>query len=222
LGLGKEVALGMKTTHLILDFDGTLIDSSPAILDTLAAVLRASGIKPVRPVEIDIIGPPLLSTLQTLTGLADRTKLEALATDFRRRYDSEGIYSTAAYPGVADALRNVVASGGRLSLATNKRLKPTRLLLEHFGWLPWFDAVYCVDSRTPPFAHKGEMLLALLDDRDLVASQCVYVGDTNHDAVAAAHAGLRFVAVGWGYGVGDQAVAAGSHVLASPAELLDL
>jgi phosphoglycolate phosphatase len=208
--------------HLILDFDGTLIDSSPAILDTMAAVLRAAGLQPVRPLERDVIGPPLLATLQHLTGLTDRARLEALGTDFRRRYDSEGIYSTAAYPGVADTLGRAVAAGKRLSLATNKRLKPTRLLLEYFGWLPWFDAVYCVDSRTPPFPHKGEMLLALLDDMDLEPSQCVYIGDTNHDRLAATHAGLCFVAVGWGYGVGEQAVGAGSRILVSPAELLDL
>lgn len=212
----------MSTTHLILDFDGTLIDSSPAILATFEAVLRAQGITPVRPVERDVIGPPLLSTLQTLTGLTDRTQLEVLAADFRRRYDSEGIYATAAYPGIAETLRQITASGRRLSLATNKRLKPTRLLLEHFHWLPWFDAVYCADSRSPPFAHKGEMLLALLDDMDLDPAQCVYVGDTNHDRVAATHAGLRFVAVGWGYGVGEQAVGAEARVLTSPGELLAL
>lgn len=212
----------MAIQHLIFDFDGTLIDSSPAILATLDAVLRANGIAPVRALERDIIGPPLLATLQTLTGVTDRSRLEALAADFRSRYDTEGIYATAAYPGVAETLRQIVAAGRRLVLATNKRLKPTRLLLEHFGWLSWFDAVYCVDSRNPPFPHKGEMLLALLHDMELAPTECVYIGDTNHDKQAAAHAQLRFVAVGWGYGVGDQAVGAGISVLDSPVQLLEL
>jgi phosphoglycolate phosphatase len=208
--------------HLILDFDGTLIDSSPAILETMGAVLRANGVAPARPLNRDIIGPPLLSTLQSLTGLTDRSRLEALAADFRTRYDTDGIYATAAYAGIAEVLRQIVASGRRLVLATNKRLKPTRLLLEHFAWLPWFDAVYCVDSRTPPFPHKGDMLLTLLDDMQLTPDNCVYIGDTSHDRQAAAHAGLRFVAVGWGYGVGDQAVGAGISVLHSPMQMLDL
>ena len=212
----------MSLQCLILDFDGTLIDSSPAILDSMDAVLRANGITPVRPLQRDIIGPPLLATLQTLTGLTDRARLETLAADFRMRYDSEGIYATAAYPGIAETLRQVVASGRRLALATNKRLKPTRLLLEHFGWLSWFDAVYCADSRTPPFAHKGDMLLALLDDMELTPERCIYVGDTNHDRQAAAHANLAFAAVGWGYGVGEQAVGEGIFVLDSPGQLLDL
>lgn len=212
----------MTIHHLILDFDGTLIDSSPAILDSLDAVLRANAIQPARPLELDIIGPPLLATLRTLTGLTDQARLETLAADFRARYDSEGIYATAAYPGIAETLRQIVASGRHLALATNKRLKPTRLLLEHFGWLSWFDAVYCADSRTPPFAHKGEMLLTLLHDMNLLPEQCIYVGDTNHDRQAAAHANLAFAAVGWGYGVGEQAVGAGIFVLDSPGQLLDL
>lgn len=212
----------MPAPHIILDFDGTLIDSSPAILETMGAVLRARGIPAVRPLDRDLIGPPLLSTLQALTGLADKQVLEALAGDFRARYDSEGLYATQAYAGIAEALGRLVASGRRLYLATNKRLRPTGLLVEHFGWAPWFTAVYCVDSRTPPFPRKGDMLLALLKDRQLDAGQCVYVGDTRHDQQAAAQAGLRFVAAGWGYGVGEQAFDSVSNILRAPTGLISL
>jgi len=212
----------LTLTHLILDFDGTLIDSSPAILETFVAVLRHHDIVPARPIERDLIGPPLLNTLRTLTGIEDKAQLEKLAADFRVRYDGEGVYATAAYPGIADALRQAVQSGKRLILATNKRLKPTRVLLEHFGWASWFDAVYCADSRTPPFPHTGEMLRELLDDLNLAPSQCVYIGDTNHDKQAAEYAGLRFVAVGWGYGVGEQAGGGGSRAPVGPGELLGL
>lgn len=210
----------MPSPHLIFDFDGTLIDSSPAILATMAAVLQARGITPVRPLDRDLIGPPLPATLKTLTGLTDPRELEALAADFRQRYDSDGLYATQTYPGIPELLRELESAGLHLHLATNKRLRPTRLLLEHFGWLAWFDSVYCVDSRTPAFPDKGEMLLALLDDLALAARQCVYVGDTRHDQQAAAHADIPFVAVGWGYGVGAQAFGPGVAPIHSPQDLL--
>jgi phosphoglycolate phosphatase len=207
-------------SQLILDFDGTLIDSGPAVLETFAASLRAHGIAPQRPLARDLIGPPLHATLQTLTGISDKSQLEVLAAEFRKRYDTDGLYATAFYPGIPELLQAQLAAGRRLHLATNKRQKPTLLLLEHFGWLPWFTSIYCVDSRVPPFPSKGEMLRVQLREQQLDAADCVYVGDTRHDEVAAAEAGIAFVAAGWGYGSGAQAVSAGARMLAAPADLV--
>jgi phosphoglycolate phosphatase len=207
-------------SHLILDFDGTLIDSGPAVLEAFAASLRAHGIAPVRPLTRDLIGPPLHTTLQTLTGISDKNRLEVLAAEFRMRYDTEGLYATVFYAGIPEALQAQLDAGRQLHLATNKREKPTLLLLEHFGWKPWFTSVYCVDSRSPPFPSKGEMLRVQLQEQHLNATDCLYVGDTHHDEVAAADAGIPFVAAGWGYGTGTQAVTATARVLASPADLV--
>jgi phosphoglycolate phosphatase len=208
--------------HLILDFDGTLIDSSPAILDTLASVVQANGLEPVRPLMADLIGPTLLPTLQALTGIEDKALLNKLAADFRGRYDTEGLYATQAFPGIDELLQRQLAQGGKLHLATNKRERPTLLLLDHFGWRSWFSSVYCVDSRNPPFNSKGEMLLAQLQEHGLAASACLYVGDTAHDEEAAAHAGIPFVAAAWGYGVGEQKIGEDARVLRSPSEFWDL
>lgn len=212
----------MSLQHLILDFDGTLVDSGPAILVSLGAAFAAQGIEPVRPLTRDVIGPPLHATLRTLSGSDDRELIDKLAAEFRARYDTEGLYATTAYPGIAELLRTHVNAGRRLYLATNKRQRPTLLLLDHFGWRQWFTAIYCIDSRTPPYPSKGEMLRVLVREQGLDTAACVYVGDTCHDEAAAAEAGLGFVAVGWGYGVGEQAVSAGVRVLSAPGELLDL
>lgn len=209
-------------SNLLLDFDGTLIDSGPAILASLDAALRAHDVKPVRPLTRAVIGPPLHATLRTLSGIADGELIETLAAEFRSRYDTEGLYATAAYPGVAELLRTYVNAGTRLHLATNKRQRPTLLLLEHFGWRQWFTSIYCTDSRSPPYASKGEMLQVLLREQGLEAAACVYVGDTRHDEEAAAEAGLGFIAAGWGYGVGVQAVSDEARVLAAPQELLQV
>ncbi|MEY4640292.1 MAG: hypothetical protein RLZZ227_286, partial [Pseudomonadota bacterium] len=199
-----------------------LIDSCPAILETLGTVLRAHAIEPLRPLSRDIIGPPLHATLQLVTGLTDKGLLEKMAADFRSRYDLDGIYATQAYPHVATVLQHLVTAGIRLHLATNKRERPTLLLVAHFGWAPWFDSVYCVDSRTPPYPSKGEMLVEQLAEHKLDKRDCVYVGDTVHDEKAAAHAGLAFAAVGWGYGMGEQAVSESAQRVSAPRDLLEL
>ncbi|MDY6982134.1 MAG: HAD hydrolase-like protein [Pseudomonadota bacterium] len=212
----------MSARDIILDFDGTLVDSSPAILATFTSVLRARDVTPARPVDKEVVGPPLLQTLRLLTGSDDPRLLDVLAADFRARYDSDGVYATQAYAGVSELLRMQVNAGKRLHLATNKRQRPTLLLLEHFGWRTWFTSIYCIDGREPVYPSKGEMLKVLLQEQGLAASACVYVGDTHHDELAAAQAGIAFVAAGWGYGVGEQAVSDAARVLGSPQELLQV
>ena len=211
----------MLAPHIIFDFDGTLIDSSPAILETIAAVLSARSIALVRPLSRELIGPPLQATLQACSGITNKRVLEELAADFRTRYDSAGLFATQAYPGIAAVLRQMRAAGSQLHLATNKRQRPTQLLLAHFGWEPWFASVYCVDSRTPPYASKGAMLQNQLQELKLDPNDAIYVGDTGHDEKAAADAGLSFIAAGWGYGFGEQAVSTSARLLQSVEDLLN-
>jgi phosphoglycolate phosphatase len=211
----------LPAKHIIFDFDGTLIDSSPAILKTLELVLRAHGVAPIRPLARDLIGPPLLATLQSCSGVTDAQLLEHMADAFRSSYDTDGIRSTEVYAGISAVLRQLLAEGRGLHLATNKRQRPTLLLLEHFGWQAWFESVYCIDSRTPPYPTKGDMLVMQLKEQKLDAGDTIYAGDTAHDEKAAADAGLRFLAVGWGYGVGEQSVSAKARVVHSAPDLLD-
>ena len=211
----------MPANHLIFDFDGTLIDSSPAILATLGRVLREHDVAPIRPLTRDLIGPPLLATLRACSGVAEPQLLERMAGAFRESYDAHGIHATETYADIPEVLQRLLADGRELHLATNKRQRPTLLLLKHFGWEAWFKSVYCVDSRAPPYPGKGDMLLAQLQEQELVADETIYIGDTAHDETAAARAGLRFLAAGWGYGVGEQAVSAGARILLSARELLD-
>jgi phosphoglycolate phosphatase len=212
----------LPVQHILFDFDGTLIDSSGAILTTMAAVLSTNGLTPQRPLTRDLIGPPLLQTLQALTGSTDEVLLSALAAQFRQRYDSDGVAVTEAYAGVATVLQRLHDAGLQLYLATNKRQVPTLLLLERFGWLHYFAAVYCLDSRQPAFASKSQMLQMLLTEKNINASQAVYVGDTNHDEIAATAAGLPFFAVSWGYGVGSQAYSSTAVCANSPEQLAAL
>ena len=212
----------MTTTTLIFDFDGTLVDSGPGILHTFALVLQAHGLPPLVPLTPDLIGPPLPLTLRKLVGDVSPDQLETLAADFRRIYDKDGVAMTAVYPGVPAVITQLAAAGRGLHLATNKREKPTLLLLDQLGLAPHFKSVYCLDSRSPGFANKGAMLQALVIEQALTLDACIYIGDTSHDEAAAASAKLPFVAVEWGYGVGAQQVSPGARRIANAVELLTL
>ncbi|NMQ28521.1 HAD family hydrolase [Candidatus Accumulibacter phosphatis] len=185
---------------IIFDLDGTLIDSRAAILDAFGKALAEKGIVPRIALAAVRIGPPLAETLRELSGSDDEALLESLAEHFKAHYDSTGYRASEVFADIPELLTALTASGTRCFLATNKRLAPTRLILQHLQWEPFFAEVYALDRETPRLPDKSTMLARLLAEQALDAQNCIYVGDTPEDEAAARANGLRFAAVSWGYG----------------------
>jgi len=186
--------------HIIFDLDGTLIDSAPAILESFRAVFEAAGRKPVRPIDASIIGPPLAETLALLSDDPDHAVLQDLAARFAAIYDTTGLLRTEAYAGVDAVLRHLHRQGLTLHIATNKRLFPTRKILEHLGWSALFHHVYALDLFEPRLPDKATMIQRLLADQQLPHDRAIYVGDREEDGLAAQRNELPFLAATWGYG----------------------
>jgi phosphoglycolate phosphatase len=193
-------APSMKPEHIIFDFDGTLVDSAPAILAGFDAALKRASLAPAVPLSSDLIGPPLRETLARLTASEDPDLLDALANDFKAFYDEEGLRLTRAYDGIAALLSRLAADGMPLHLATNKRWRPTERLLGLLGWDVAFASAYAQDKGPQPFANKAAMLKTLLSEQAIDPRAALYVGDTPADGEAAGANGLFFVAAEWGYG----------------------
>jgi len=189
-----------RPTHILFDLDGTLIDSAPAILASFREAFAQTGITPARAIDDSVIGPPLNETLQLLSGSSDPAMLAGLAEAFKASYDSEGYKATAAFAGVGALLAELAGAGMTLSIATNKRLLPTRLILEHLGWHEHFAHVYALDLFTPRLPDKAAMIARLLADQGIAKDQAIYIGDRSEDGESADANGLPFIAVTWGYG----------------------
>lgn len=207
--------------HILFDLDGTLIDSAPAILASFRDAFARSGIAPVRAVDESIIGPPLTETLQLLAGTTDPATIARLADGFKASYDSEGYKATAAYAGVGDMLAGLKNAGLRLAIATNKRIHPTRLILDHLGWLGHFEQIYALDLFTPRLPDKAAMIKRLLADHDIPRDSAIYIGDRAEDGESADANGLPFIAATWGYGsIAAAEMPAHWHAAATPAAML--
>jgi phosphoglycolate phosphatase len=186
--------------HLIFDFDGTLVDSAPAILACFREVLAAHAIVPQIAIDSRLIGPPLLQTLALVSGLTDDAAIRELAEDFKHRYDGAVALRTPTYPGIGDALAHLAAAGYHLHIATNKRMQPTRLILDQLGLMDCFATIYALDRGHPPYAHKTAMIAAQLFEQGLPVRQACYIGDKLEDGQAADANQLDFFAAIWGYG----------------------
>lgn len=216
----------MKNRHVfksvIFDFDGTLIDSSPSILECFARVLEEAGLQPLVPLDKSLIGPPLCQTLKNLTGLPDGDALEGLAANFRKIYDMAGYRATRVYPGVEDLLSKLDAHEIPMAIATNKRLTPTLKILDHLGWKKYFQLAATLDTPGTPHDNKASLIRSVLDDMGGDASKSLYLGDKWEDGEAAAANGMRFIAAGWGYGNwGKAKLPLGWYLIQSPHELAE-
>ena len=209
----------MKLRSVIFDLDGTLIDSAPSILASMQAAFDEAGIRPTRPLSDDLIGPPLAQTLTSVLGDDHADRLSELIERFKRHYDEAGYRSTRVYDGVHAMLQRLHQQNLHLYIATNKRILPTRRIVQHLGWEPLFRGLFALDYYTPPLPAKSAMLQRLRDELRQDASDLVYVGDRAEDAEAARISGIPFLWAAWGYG-GDLGSLSPETTLTAPDQLL--
>jgi phosphoglycolate phosphatase len=187
-------------TNIIFDLDGTLIDSAPSILGAFKQVLEQFSYTPIRPLNSDLIGPPLNQTLQLISGESDPDKLTVLIEAFKSSYDNNAYALSTLYVGVVEMLEGLFMSGKSLHIATNKRLIPTQKILQYLYWEKYFKSVYAIDKVMPPYSSKAKMIEVMIFDLGLNPKECIYIGDRIEDANAAFENAVPFVYVDWGYG----------------------
>lgn len=190
----------MKISTIIFDLDGTLIDSSDSILAAFKGSFDALGLTPFRTLAPEIVGPPLRETLALLSGSDDSVLLDRLAAAFKESYDTDGYRQTTVFPGVREMLSTLLAWKVPLYIATNKRIKPTELIVEYLGWSECFSGVFSLDAVQPVAASKGELLNHLVGKYRMCTATTLYVGDRVEDEFAARQAKIDFVYASWGYG----------------------
>ena len=198
---------------VLLDLDGTLIDSQPGIFASCLAALRALGHDPGETLDIRrVIGPPLDEMLRILLQAYGDDRIDEAVAAYRQHYGENGLLGSEPYPGIGDALREMRRAGLRLYLATSKREVFARRILENLKLATCFDAIY---GSVPggKLDHKPELLAHILSEQDICASHGLMVGDRRHDIVGAHAVNLRGLGVLWGYGGRDELESAGADQL---------
>lgn len=181
---------------VVFDWDGTLMDSTPAIVRAIQASCEDLGY-PVPPDEAAawVIGLSLDEALSAVVPSLGPADLERFVARYRFHYltrDPE----LRLFEGVLPMLEALKHQGALLAVATGKSRRGLERALDNTGLRPYFDITRCADeSRSKP--HPA-MLFDILDHLMLEAGAGVMIGDTSHDLHMAKQAGMDAVGVTYG------------------------
>ncbi len=210
---------------VIVDLDGTLVDTVGDFEVALNAMLAEQGLPPVGRAFIALTvgkGSEHLIRSTLAQAGADAGLYATAYARYQHHYLAINGQYSAVYPGVVDGLRRLAAAGLPLACLTNKPTAFARPLLAAKGLSGFFVHVFGGDA----FARKKPDPLPLLETcRALgtLPAHTLMVGDSSNDAQAARAAGCPVVLVNYGYNHGQpvadarpDAVIAGLDALAPP------
>ncbi len=190
----------MKYKNILFDLDGTLIDSAPGIVESFSfAFNEIYGLECSKDIK-PLIGPPINDVLYSVNGETDSSVIKEFVNAFKLHYDNEGFKKSQLFENVSEVLKSLLSDKLELYIATNKRKKPTYLILDYLNLSQYFKGVYCPDSFELIFENKTKLVQNLITSFTLEKSESLLVGDTSHDGIAAVANGLDFALVEYGYG----------------------
>ena len=201
----------MAIELVMLDFDGTLVDTAPDLIRATNRFLREQGFPEVPEKKLrDQIGFGLwVLVKEFLPDIAkDPIRVKSMEVRFLEIYEQEILHSPTFYPGALEFLR---AWPGKIAIVSNKRSRFIHLLLQHLEihTLPW-SSVIGGDTFAQMKPHPMPFLEAM-KKAGTDHAKTVMVGDGEPDIQGALAVGIRSVAVSFGYSPIEQLVHLGAH-----------
>ena len=183
---------------IIFDFDGTLVDSEKAIYECFQSIARLLAPERERYAKNILIGPPLRDVASEILGPENQDLLDEFVQSFIKMHDEQVIQHTQPYPDVIQVLKKLYTKNIPMAVATNKRLAPTKKLIDHFNWNDYFLFIECSDSQ-PKMRNKDAMIQDIINHNASFHGS-YFVGDTVNDGLSANLSQLLFIKANYGYG----------------------
>jgi phosphoglycolate phosphatase len=215
-----------KFRAIILDLDGTLLDTLEDLADSMNGALSHFGF-PVHPLEKykHFIGDGMENLVKRSLPGSAKNDLQAISQCLemmRQIYKRNWNVKSRPYPGIPELLDTLSARGIKMAVLSNKLHDFTLKIVAEL--LPaWrFDPVM---GERPPIPRKPDPFSALEIANMLGVEPAgfLFLGDTATDMKTANAAGMFAVGALWGFRNAEELVAGGgARLIAKPAELLEL
>ncbi len=203
---------------ILFDLDGTLIDSTEAILDGFFYTFDRFNLpRPPKERILSLVGHPLDFMFVHLGVQGD---IEAFVRSYKERYKEVFKEKTTLLPGAKEAIQRA-KSFAKLGVVTTKTGSYSKELLDYLGVGGYFEVVIGREDVHHPKPHP-EPILKALHKMQTPKEHTYFIGDTCLDGVAARDGGVVGVGVLCGYGEPKELSRCFIHLCRDSAEAVEL
>lgn len=189
-----------KYQAVLLDLDGTLLDTAPDFLTCTNKMLEQRGMAPIDGTQIRRLvshgSAGIISSVFDIT--TDAETFEPLRQELLALYYNHLAVDTAPFAGITELLQGLAQTNTPWGIVTNKPERYTQAILEQMPFNPAPSTVICPDhvTHTKPDPEPVNMALEQLG---ISAHNAVYIGDHQRDIESGRRAGTTTIAAGYGY-----------------------
>lgn len=179
----------------IFDFDGTLVDSAPGIVDVMRdCCVEYNFSEKTLELWSHLIGVPLVRQVEILFPDHPHEFHEEVAARYRQIYDSKAIEICPPFDGLEEMLRNLHQANILISIASSKRRHLIDLVVDFHGLAEYFSLIVGAEEVTK---HKpdAESVLYTLEKLNVALEETVVIGDSSFDLDMARNAGVDAIGV---------------------------
>ncbi len=237
---GRE-RVGKKYAGVIFDMDGTILDTSVDLTNTMNYALEQCGLpagfdpsvgklfygsavhvacrraiacgKGATPEEMHRIGSEGDVETPEEKELADRVQKA-----FIPHYAEHSADFTKPYDGITEMMELLRKQGIRLAVASNKYHSAATALADTY--FPGLMDISIGESETVPKKPDPAMVRKIISEWGLKDDQIVYIGDSDVDLETAENSGVDCISVDWGFTTRDFLIEHGAERIAHTAEEL--
>jgi phosphoglycolate phosphatase len=214
----------VKYQAIILDLDGTLLDTLDDIAFSMNASLREVG-APVHPANEyrRLVGKGLgtLAFMALPEGKRDAKTVERCVAAMRKVYEGRWAHATRPYAGIPETLASLRRAGVRCAVCSNKAHDFTVKMAEHFFGAGTFAIILGGGRFAPKPDPAGALHIA--SAMGTAPEQFLYAGDSDVDMQTAVNAGMYPVGAAWGFRSKEELLGNGAKIiLNNPQEILGL
>ncbi len=213
----------MKLDAVIFDLDGTILDTLDDLKDSVNFALAENGLPQRSRAEIRrFVGNGIRLLIER--SVPENTCgdiLEKCFSDFKKHYKTNSANKTKPYDDIIPVLLSLKEKGIKLAVVSNKADFAVQTLMDSY-----FPGIftYAVGEkegirRKPCPDSVNEAIKILGTDK----AATIYVGDSEVDVETACNAGVRCIAVTWGFR--DKSVLEGldpEYIIDKPSQLTDI
>lgn len=189
----------MKVKAMVFDLDGTLIDSSKGILDSLFKAMDVYGVTPAI-TRLDshfFMGKSLPETLDVLMPGAQKELLKKVGDYYVSHYYDNYMDKAETFEGVAQTIEALNKKGFKMAVATAKHTSCAQAELTSSGIRKFFHEVRGRDEGVPA-KPDPKLFFEICQKLGVKPSETIMIGDTDRDVLFGKNAGSYTCAVTYG------------------------